>query len=204
MGLSGLSVQANISSFLLIKVSVYVCLCVFVYVMLECIKFGFWSLQEDVFWKIRDFLSVRVCPWMFLYLLEPKIPNKYSPVVVIDEETLINWRSVIQLLLNCMSYSFFIGCFILDILSALFHAQLWKNVSGVTDIKFNMYVCVTAFSMEMSNGLLLPLIFPFLPLLPPPPFHCSLSPSLSHCSALDASCSEPAQTCCESSEVPCE
>lgn len=87
-------------------------------------------------------------------------------------------------------------------------------VSSNSDIKFNMYVCVTAFSMEMSNGLLpfyyhhplclLPLIFLLLPLHPPPPFSCSLSPSLSHCSALDASCSEPAQTCCESSEVPCE
>lgn len=46
-------------------------------------------------------------------------------------------------------------------------------VSNNSDIKFNMYVCVTAFSMEMSNGLLpfyyhhplclLPLIFLLLP-----------------------------------------
>lgn len=87
------------------------------------------------------------------------------------------------------------------------YAQLWHYIGSNSDIKFNMYVCITAFSMEMSNGLLpfclLPLIFLLLPLCPPPS-SLALSPPLSHCSALDASCSEPAQTCCESSEVPCE
>lgn len=73
-------------------------------------------------------------------------------------------------------------------LSTLVHAQLWKYVSSNSDIKFNMCVCVTAFSMEMSNGLLpfcyhhplclLPLIFLLLPLHPSPPFPCSPPPPL--------------------------
>lgn len=52
-------------------------------------------------------------------------------------------------------------------------------MSSNSDIKFNMYVCITAFSMDMSNGLLpfclLPLIFLLLPLCPPP---SSLAPPL--------------------------
>lgn len=101
-------------------------------------------------------------------------------------------------------------------LSSLVCAKLCKDVRNNSELKCNMYACVTAFSMEVSNG---PLPFyyhhplsaycPSFKFFSPsplhtPPFFCSLSLSPSHCSALDASCSEPAQTCCGSSEVPCE
>lgn len=39
-------------------------------------------------------------------------------------------------------------------LSSLVRVQLCKDVRSDSDTKFNMYICVTAFSMEMSNGLL--------------------------------------------------
>ncbi len=94
-----------------------------------------------------------------------------------------------------MSYSFFF--FLLNLanyshvfnisLSFLVCAQLCKDVRSNSDIKFNMYVCVTAFSMEMSNGLLpfhyhhslsayCPSFSFFSPSSLHPPFSCSVSP----------------------------
>lgn len=55
------------------------------------------------------------------------------------------------------------------LLSTPVHVQLWKDVSSNSDVKFNMYVCITAFSMEMSNGLPSFLLSPpSLPLFPHP------------------------------------